>query len=110
MINEKIIFNALLISLFIISSLVFASLFFISAPYGRFSRAGWGLRINPRIAWIVMESPAFFVILVCFLVGNRKNNLVANIFLVMWMIHYVQRSFIYPFLVRYKQKTFPVSV
>ena len=110
MINEKIIFNALLIALFIISVLVFVSLFFIPAPYGRFTRRGWGLRISPRLAWVAMEFPAFFVILICFLVGNRKNNLVANIFLIIWMLHYIQRTFIYPFLMRYKQKTFPVLV
>jgi steroid 5-alpha-reductase len=76
MVNEKIVFNALLISLFIISMLIFTFLFFVSAPYGRFTRRGWGLRINPQLAWVAMEFPAFFVILICFLVGNRKNNLV----------------------------------
>ena len=110
MVNEKTIFNALLITLFVISMLLFASLFFIPAPYGRFTRRGWGLRINPRLAWVAMEFPAFFVILICFLVGNRKNNLVANIFLIIWMLHYIQRTFIYPFLMRYRQKTFPVLV
>jgi 3-oxo-5-alpha-steroid 4-dehydrogenase 1 len=110
MISEKIIFNALLIVLFVISILTFASLFFINAPYGRFTRKGWGLRINPKLAWVSMEFPAFFVILICFLVGNRKDNLVANIFLIIWMMHYVQRTFIYPFLMRSMKKTFPVSV
>jgi len=110
MVNEKIVFNALLITLFIISMLVFTFLFFISAPYGRFTRRGWGLRINPQLAWVAMESPAFFVIIICFLVGNRRNNLVANIFLIIWMLHYIQRTFIYPFLMRYKKNTFPVSV
>lgn len=80
MVNGKTIFNALLIALFIISMLIYASLFFIPAPYGRFTRRGWGLRINPQLAWVAMELPAFFVILICYLVGNRKNNLVANIF------------------------------
>src|SRR3972149_9354124 len=98
MLNEKTIFNVLLVALFIISILIFALLFFISAPYGRFTRRGWGLRINPRLAWVVMEFPAFFIILICFLIGNRKDNLVANIFLIIWMLHYIQRTFIYPFL------------
>jgi 3-oxo-5-alpha-steroid 4-dehydrogenase 1 len=107
---EKFVYNILLISLFIISALVFAILFFINAPYGRFTRSDWGIRINPKIAWFVMECPAFFVILICFLAGNKKTNPVAIIFLAMWLTHYFQRTFIYSFLIKSRKNTFPVLV
>jgi len=107
---EKAIYNILLIFLFFISVLVFISLFYINAPYGRFTRKNWGLRINPKIGWFIMEFPAFFVILTCFLTGNKKTNPVAIIFIAIWLIHYFQRTFIYSFLIRSKKNTFPVLV
>lgn len=107
---EKLIYNSLLIFLFAVSILVFVFLFFISAPYGRFTRKGWGLRINPKIAWLFMELPAFFIILLCFITGNKQGSIVAIIFLAIWLIHYFQRTFIYSLLIRSKKNTFPVLI
>jgi len=28
---------------------------FITAPYGRHSKSGWGMMIDPKIAWFIME-------------------------------------------------------
>lgn len=107
---EKTIYNVLLIFLFFVSVIVFISLFYINAPYGRFTRKNWGLRINPKTGWFIMESPAFFVILVCFLTGDKKTDLVAIIFISMWLVHYFQRTFIYSFLIKSRKNTFPVMV
>ncbi len=105
---EKTIYYMLLIFIFAVSILVFLALIFISAPYGRFTRKGWGLRINPMLAWFIMELPAVIVIFLCYVIGNRQGNFVANIFLIIWMLHYVQRTFIYPFFQRNTKNTFPV--
>ncbi len=105
---EKVIFNALLIFIFAVSAVVFVSLFFIPAPYGKFTRRNWGLRINPRIAWFIMELPAVLVILICFFTGNKTTDPVAIVFLSIWLIHYLQRTFFYPFLQRSNKDTFPV--
>jgi len=110
MLSEKLFYNILLILIFIISIIVFVALFFIPAPYGKFTRKGWGIRINTGIAWIVMESPAAFVMLICFFTGNRKTGPVAAVFLLIWVFHYIQRTFIYPFLMRSKKNTFPVLI
>lgn len=107
---EKIIYNILLISLFVTSAFVFVVLFFINAPYGRFTSRSWGLRINPKIAWFIMECPAFFVILFYFFAGNKKTSIVAIIFICMWSVHYFQRTFIYSLLLKSKRNTFPVLV
>jgi protein-S-isoprenylcysteine O-methyltransferase Ste14 len=105
---EKIIFNSLLIFTFAISVLVFIILFFIPAPYGKFTRREWGLRVSPRIAWFIMELPAVLVILICFFTGNKKTDPVAIVFLSLWLLHYIQRTFFYPFLQRSNKDTFPI--
>ena len=108
MYTERQIYNLLLISLFAVSILIFMTLFFLKAPYGRFTRKTWGLRINPKIAWLIMESPAFFTIIFCFLIGDMQESSVAVVFLAMWIIHYFQRTFIYSFLLKSEKNTFPV--
>ncbi len=105
---EKLIFNSLLIFILIVSVLVFIVLFFIPAPYGKFTRREWGLRINPKVAWFIMELPAVIVVLVCFFTGNKTTNPVAIMFLSLWLLHYVQRTFFYPFLQRSNRDTFPI--
>lgn len=108
MLLERQIYNILLVSLFAVSILIFMLLFFLNAPYGRFTRKTWGLRINPKLAWFIMESPAFFTIIICFLIGDKRNNFITLIFLAIWTIHYFQRAFIYSFLIKSEKNTFPV--
>lgn len=89
MLLEKTLYNILLILIFIISVIIFITLFFIPAPYGKFTRKGWGIRINPKIAWIIMEFPAVGVMIICFFTGDKKTNMVAVIFLLIWLLHYI---------------------
>jgi len=80
----------------------------MTVPYGRHIRTGWGLTIQARFGWLIMELPAVLTILVCFLISNRKNSTLSVIFLSFWMVHYVHRTFIYPFLIRSGRKQFPI--
>lgn len=75
--------------------IVFLVLFFISAPYGRHERTGWGPTVSARTGWIVMEAPACLIMLVMFLLV--PGNLVIYLLLFVWQIHYFHRAFVYPF-------------
>lgn len=88
---------------------VFVLLFFISAPYGRYSRKGWGPLIQSRWAWLLMEVPASLLFLLYFRIGTRKAELVPVIFFLLWEMHYFHRAFLYPFSLRSSRKV-PVSV
>ena len=92
-----------------IASLVFLSLFFIVAPYGRHSRGGWGPIIPARLGWVVMEVPSFAVILFLFVWSERSAPLMTWVTLI-WCFHYFYRSFIYPALGKMTGKTMPLSV
>jgi len=107
--EEKIFFIILLISLFCIALVVFVLLIFVPAPYGRYQRKGWGPLLNPVFSWFLMESPAVFVMLICFITGKNRD-LISIIFLSFWEIHYIQRTFIFPLLMKGKGKPWPVSL
>src|ERR1700710_2437817 len=87
----------------------FVALCFIVAPYGRHARTGWGPTVPARVGWVVMESPASILFLVFYLLGDHRFELVPLIFLALWQLHYVQRVFVYPFLMRSSGRM-PVAV
>ncbi len=106
--SEQLIYQILLIIVFSFAILVIASLFWITAPYGRHIRKGWGFAVKARLGWLIMEFPAFFVIILLFFLGERKTSPVAIVFLVLWTIHYTHRTFVYPFLMKGGNKKFPI--
>ncbi|OHD55887.1 MAG: hypothetical protein A2Y33_08630 [Spirochaetes bacterium GWF1_51_8] len=91
-----------------IGAAVFIALFFITAPYGRHVRPGWGPPLDNRLAWVLMEGPAALMMLVYFFTGARFD-LVPIVLLVLWEAHYMERAFIYPFLID-RGKKMPLGV
>jgi protein-S-isoprenylcysteine O-methyltransferase Ste14 len=94
------------------AALAFVSLQFVSAPYGRHLREGWGPKINATFGWVVMEAPSPLVFLACWLVAEpaRRYSATGLVFLVLWQTHYVYRSFIFPFRRRGGQREMPLSI
>ncbi len=87
----------------------FIALCFVVAPYGRHGRSGWGPTVPARVGWMIMESPASLLFLIFYLFGDHRAELVPIVFLVLWQVHYVQRAFVYPVLMRTGRRM-PVSV
>ena len=88
-----------------LAPVVFVLLLYVKAPYGRHIRRGWGPLLNNRIGWFVMESPAVLVfggILLMYAVLNTTTILL----LLMWLLHYCHRAFIYPWTLN-KDKQMP---
>jgi protein-S-isoprenylcysteine O-methyltransferase Ste14 len=93
------IFLSLLCTWLAVGVLSFLVLLRFPAPYGRFSRSGWGPGIPPRIAWLAMESPGDWIFAAMFLTCLPQPP-VLTLFGVLWMGHYIYRSIFYPFLLR----------
>ena len=121
--TEKVFFHWLLISWFVLAAAIFIALFFVNAPYGRYTRRGWGPLLNNRIAWLLMESVASLGFAAFFIFGNDINmvapedalpdsdvNLVSWVFLALWEAHYIHRAFIYPFGLRGTTDKMPITV
>ena len=102
-------FNTFLLIMTIIAVIVFIALYFVTAGYGVFYNKKWGFAIPNKIGWVLMESPVFIVMILLCLFSGRNTNVVCLIFLILFEIHYFQRSFIFPFLIRGKS-VMPLSV
>ena len=108
--TDVLIFNIILGISFTVAIGTFIALFFISAPYGRHIRRGWGPNIPNWLAWLLMESPSPILMTVFFFTGNAPKTVTMTIFWLMWLAHYSHRAFIYPFQIRDGNKKMPVSV
>lgn len=98
----KTIYESLIAIQIISAVFTFIALYFVTAGYGRHTSKNWGFSINPRIGWLLMESPVVFIPLYFAITGTITN--VTAVMLVIWMTHYLQRTFIYPFLIRGEEK------
>jgi 3-oxo-5-alpha-steroid 4-dehydrogenase 1 len=81
-------------------AMVAIAAWFVPSPYGRFSSGRYGLRLDPRLGWILMELPAPLVFVAAFLAGPRHAEPVPLLFLAIWLVHYANRGFIFPLRMR----------
>lgn len=104
------LFRIVLAISLIVAVIVFPLLFFIAAPYGRYTRRGWGPQLPNWLGWLLMESVSAVLMLVMFILGDAPRTVPLILFLLMWEAHYIHRAFIYPFTLRDKWKPMPVVV
>lgn len=97
-------FNVFLIAMAVVALFVFVGLFYIKAGYGIFFDPKWGPAIPNRIGWVMMESPIFITMTALWLASDRTWDVVPLMFFLIFQAHYIQRTFIFPFLIRGKSK------
>ncbi len=107
--NGGLIYSIIKWSLLGTGVIVFITLFFITAPYGRHKRKGWGPEIRDRIGWIIMESVSPIGFLIFFFLGDWNTGVLPYLFLGLWMTHYLYRSFVFSALIR-GEKTMPFTM
>jgi 3-oxo-5-alpha-steroid 4-dehydrogenase 1 len=90
--------------------LIFPAVLRIVAPYGRHTTKQWGALINNRAGWIIMESPALLIFSGFFLFGSLKHNAVTWVFFSLWILHYINRTLVFPFRLRTKGKQMPLAI
>lgn len=93
----------------VVSALVaFCVLLFVSAPYGRHARPGWGPGLPTRPAWVLQELPAPVVFTWVFFSGEHAGQTVPLLLLGLWQLHYLQRTFVFPLLMRVGARRTPL--
>lgn len=102
-------FNALLVTMTVLAAVVFVALQFVEAGYGIMYTRKWGPAVNNRLGWILMESPVFFAMCALWWLSGRRFDTVPLIFFIFFQLHYFQRSFIFPLLIKGSNKM-PLSI
>ncbi len=82
------------------AAFVFIVSWFFPSPYGRFASERFGVSVDPRLGWLLMELPASLSFLYFFTRGQRHTQLVPMILGVMWCVHYANRGFFFPLSMR----------
>ena len=102
-------FTWFLIVMAVIAGIVFVALYFVEAGYGMLFDKKWGFPISNKVAWICMEAPGFIVMFALWYGSERRVELVPLLLFLLFELHYFQRSFIFPLLMKGKSKM-PVGI
>ncbi|KAI3474712.1 hypothetical protein Pfo_029897 [Paulownia fortunei] len=92
MFSDEGLFHYSLLSLFLITPPTILSLLFLSAPYGKHHRPGWGPTIPPPLAWCLMESPTIWLTLLLFPHGKNNRNPRALVLISPFLLHYLHHG------------------
>lgn len=108
--TEATLHHTIVTGWIVLSVVMLPFLMFVTAPYGRHAKEGWGPTVDNRLGWIVMEAPAALVIFAFWLIGEHRGSTAATVLLALWELHYINRAFIYPMRIRATGKRMPVVV
>ncbi len=89
--------------------IVFISLQKVTAGYGVAYTRAWGPSVPNRIGWVLMEAPVFFAMLGIWLASSRRGEPALVVMTSLFLLHYFQRSFIFPLLIRGRSRM-PLSI
>ena len=90
------IYNFILIPWLLLAIITFFFLLQINAPYGRFSDNNWGILIDHKIGWFIQEIISPLTFSYFFITGLANKNIISWILFSIWVIHYINRSIIFP--------------
>lgn len=92
-----------------IAIVVHETMFFVTAPFGRHTSEKWGFSINNKLGWAIMELPSLSIMIYFLLQGNSLQ-LFAWILFGLWILHYLNRTFIYPLRIKATPKKMPLFI
>ena len=84
--------------------IVFFALQHITAGYGMMYNRRWGISLDNRAGWIIMEAPVFVAMAFLWALSPRRAEAAPAVMASLFMFHYFQRSFVFPFLIRGKSR------
>ena len=97
-------YNTFLWVMTAVAVVVFVALQFFEAGYGYLFDRRYGPPVNNKVGWVLMESPVFVAMCILWAMSERQWATVPLVLFSMFQLHYFQRSFIFPLLMRGKSK------
>lgn len=98
--NDINILNKVMIIMAILAVVVFVALQYFKAGYGYLRSKNWGPMINNKVGWVIMELPSLLAMLILFILGKGYTHIAVTVMTSFFLIHYLQRSLIFPFLMK----------
>lgn len=102
-----------LLSMSILAVIIFIVLQFITPAYGMTFNNRWGMSVNSKLGWMIMESPVFISMSALYIISLvlhiKPFNIVTFAIFIFFQVHYLQRSFIFPPLMKSTSKM-PISI
>lgn len=102
-------YKTAIIVMAVIAVIVFIALQYFKAGYGYLRTPKWGPSIPNKPAWILMECPVFLVMVALMIKYWENTNAVTVTMATLFLIHYFQRSFIFPLLIKGNSRM-PVAI
>jgi 3-oxo-5-alpha-steroid 4-dehydrogenase 1 len=96
----NVTYDTLLLAAFGLVLFTIIGTLFMKTPYGRFGSDSFGMRLDPRLGWLLMELPATLSFMYFYFRGRNAFDFVPLVFLAVWTIHYANRGFIFPLKMR----------
>jgi len=96
-------------TMMVVAIATFIALYHVEAGYGILRTDKWGKTINNKWAWFFMELPIFLAMIILWLCSPHKWNIVSFVFLLIFQSHYIQRTLIFPFLLKGKSRM-PIGI
>lgn len=84
--------------------MVFVALLFIRPGYGMFYSPKWGPAIGNRFGWFLMEAPVLACIILIWISSPRREETALIVMISPMLVHYFQRTFIFPLLLNGKNR------
>lgn len=88
----------------VLAVVTFVALFRVTAPYGMMYNSKWGPSIGSKLGWVLMEAPAFITLLLLWIFSPRAGEAAPVVMASLFLLHYFQRSFIFPLLMKGKSR------
>lgn len=93
-------YYSVLYAAYAVSFFAFIGSLFIIAPYGKFGSESYGIELDPRLGWWLMEVMATVSFVTFYPRGPNAQNTVPMIFAGLYAIHYLNRGWFFPLSIR----------
>ncbi len=98
------LFNGFLVLMVILAAVVFHALHSRPAGYGQYISRRWGKAIDNKAGWVIMEIPVVIVFAIFWIASDRRFEATPLVFFLLFNLHYCQRTFLFPLLIRGKDE------
>ena len=93
-----------------IALIVHITMFYVKAPFGRHTSEKWGLMMNNKLGWFIMEFPSLAIMVYFLVFGKNSMQSYAWVLFACWIFHYTNRTIIYPLRIKSTPKKIPVTI